>query len=88
VDVGGEKLASRHVANPLDELRILGRAEADVVGKHRRAANVVVSMYRVDAIEQRYSEPALERLGLDPSDHLAPGLRVVWGRIDSSPAQD
>jgi len=56
VDAGGADLERRRLADPTRELRVPGGAEADVVGEHGGAIDVVVAVHGVGAVEDGDAE--------------------------------
>ena len=63
--VGGDR------ADLLDERRVAGRAQADVVREDRRADHVVVAVHRVHAVDQRDLQPGRLRPQLEAVDMSA-----------------
>src|SRR4029077_14718327 len=87
VNVGGKKLAGGDPSNPLRQLRVARRTQADVVRKDGGSAHVVVAVNRIDAVQERNSEPAFEGFALHAVHHVRPRLGIVWRWIASAATQ-
>ena len=61
LDAGGADFLGGDARDLLDQFRIAGAAETDVVGEHHGADHVVVAVHGIDAVEQRNAEAGLER---------------------------
>jgi hypothetical protein len=82
VQAGGGDLVGRGPPDLLHQGRVAGRAEADVVRKDRGAADVVVPVHRVYAVDDRYLQRAFEGGALERVVHVRPalGFGVGWSR--------
>jgi hypothetical protein len=58
------------------------------VREDRRAEEVAVAVYRVDAVEQRDLQPRVERGALEAVDHVGPRLRRVLRRRRAAARED
>jgi hypothetical protein len=76
------------VPDLLEQPRVAGRAEADVVREDRRALQVAVAVDRVHAVQDRDAEPGLQGRRLVAVDHVGPRLRRVAGRDRAAPGED
>src|SRR5689334_17106227 len=61
IDTRRTNLFGRDAANLLDQCGISRAAESDIVRKDHRSQYIVVSVYRVDAVEQWNARLRLER---------------------------
>jgi hypothetical protein len=72
---GRGHLQRRDPGGILDQPRIARAAETDVVREDDGAFHVVVTVHRVDAVDQRNREPCGERAFLKPGHHRRPCAR-------------
>src|SRR3546814_20585992 len=64
-----------HGADTLEQFGIVHRAEADIVRKQRRAGDIIVTMYRIDAKDDRDRDAVrlrLQRRGAKFADERRP----------------
>lgn len=72
MDAGSADLERRRLADPTRELRVPGGADADVVGEHGGAVDVVVTVDGVGAVEDGDAEAGGEGVALHAVDHGGP----------------
>ena len=88
MDAGGAHLLRRDTRDVLDELRVAGGAQADVVREDDRADHVVVAVHGVHAVEDRHAQPGLERVLLEAVVHVRPVLEAIGLGIRVAAGQD
>ena len=59
------------------QLRVPRAAQADILGRQRCADDVVIPVYRINAVEQRNSRLRLQRAGLVPVAEFGPRHQIV-----------
>ena len=72
----------------LGEIGIERGRDIDVIGKNRRAFDVVMPMHGVNAVNQGNPQPRLFRVFLNHVGHFRPFLRRIDGRIAAAAAQN
>ena len=85
---GGGALDGRGLGHAAGQVGIAGRAQADQVGENGRAADVVVAVDGIDAIEQRDAQARGKGLILEGAHHVGPGGGGVGRGVAAAAAQD
>ncbi len=89
VNAGGDHLLGSRAPDLLDQIGVTSRAQADVLREDGRAAQIVVSVNGIHAVNDRDAEARVKRALLEARRHLDPRLdRITIGGITAAAAQN